>query len=81
MSITALAHLLEGFGSKLIETECTMEGLTETNMIIQEYLNASILEHIDADPDSLLGQLVETYGVGNYNDAQEDILEFQVLFN
>lgn len=81
MTLTALDNLTGLFGSKLMELDVTFDELQITSTLLKEYLEASILDHIDADPDSPLGAMVDHYGIGNYKDAKEDWIEFQVTFN
>lgn len=83
MSISALPELTNEFASKLIENECSFDELIITAVLIRKYLNSPEREHVMAafDDEHALYIMVDQYGIGNYEEAEKDLLEFQALFN
>jgi hypothetical protein len=83
MNISALTTLTNEFASKLIENECSFEELIITASLIKQYLKASVSDHVEAtfDEDHPLNLIVDQYGIGEYEEAEKDLLEFQALFN
>jgi hypothetical protein len=51
--------------------------------MIRKYLNATEVDHVMAafDDEHALYLMVDQYGIGNYEEAEKDLLEFQALFN
>jgi hypothetical protein len=83
MTISALPELTNEFASKLIENECSFDELIITAIMIRKYLNATEGDHVMAafDDEHALYLMVDQYGIGNYEEAEKDLLEFQALFN
>ena len=83
MSISALENLSNEFGSKLMELDCDFVEMTLTVKLLDKYVKAGVIDHIDAqyDEESELFEMVAFYGVGNYKEAELDLLEFKATFN
>jgi hypothetical protein len=83
MTFSATPTLINEFASKLIETECSFEELLLTSILIKNYLNSSIEDHVAAnfDDEHPLHIIVKEYGINNYQAAKSDLIEFMVLFN
>jgi hypothetical protein len=83
MKLSGMKHLVEEYGSSLVETEVTFDELKLTAKLIREYLKLTPTQHIDyaSDEDNYLSLIIQQYGIGNYEEAKKDLDEFSVLFN
>ena len=83
IQISALESLTDIWASKLNEFEHGFESLTYAAKEIKFYINMSIVDQIDALNDQFHEghEIVSIYGIGNYEDAKVDLLEYQVMFN
>lgn len=83
IKISAFDCLVEEFACKLGEFEYGFESLTLAAKEIKFYISMSLIDQIDAlnDPHHEGYDIVNIYGVGEYEAAKIDLLEYQVMFN
>jgi|688.fasta_scaffold220620_4 hypothetical protein len=81
--ISSYDKLVNEFASSLIENEVTFDDLKLTASIIREYIKMDPIAHLhqNIDDNIFLWQIIQQYGIGNYDDAKRDLDEFSALFN
>ena len=83
MELSGYNSLINEFGSKLIEMEADFYELKLTANLIKKYLLMTIEQQLDhkIEDDELVFLIIDQYGIGNYEEAQQDLDEFSVVFN
>ena len=81
--ISSFRNLLDQYGSKLIEMEVDFYELKLTANLIKQYLSMTVEQHLDhkIEDGELVFLIIDQYGIGNYEEAQQDLDEFSVVFN
>lgn len=82
-TISSLKHMIEEYGSKLIEMEADFYELKLTANLIKKYLSMTVEQQLDhkIEDDELVFLIIDQYGIGNYEEARQDLEEFSVVFN
>lgn len=83
MELSGYNSLINEFGSKLIEMEADFYELKLTANLIKKYLSMTVEQHLDhkIEDDELVFLIIDQYGIGNYEEARQDLEEFSVVFN
>ena len=83
MELSGYNSLINEFGSKLIEMESDFYELKLTANLIKKYLSMTVEQQLDhkIEDDELVFLIVDQYGIGNYDEARQDLEEFSVVFN
>lgn len=83
MELSGYNSLINEFGSKLIEMEADFYELKLTANLIKKYLLMTIEQQLDhkIEDDELVFLIIDQYGIGNYEEARQDLEEFSVVFN
>jgi len=83
MELSGYNSLINEFGSKLIEMESDFYELKLTANLIKKYLSMTVEQHLDhkIEDDELVFLIIDQYGIGNYEEARQDLEEFSVVFN
>lgn len=83
MELSGYNSLINEFGSKLIEIEADFYELKLTPNLIKKYLSMTVEQQLDhkIEDDELVFLIIDQYGIGNYEEARQDLEEFSVVFN
>ena len=83
MELSGYNSLINEFGSKLIEIEADFHELKLTANLIKKYLSMTVEQQLDhkIEDDELVFLIIDQYGIGNYEEARQDLEEFSVVFN
>lgn len=83
MELSGYNSLINEFGSKLIEIEADFYELKLTANLIKKYLSMTVEQQLDhkIEDDELVFLIIDQYGIGNYEEARQDLEEFSVVFN
>lgn len=83
MELSGYNSLINEFGSKLIEMESDFYDLKLTAGLIKQYLSMTVEQHLDhkIEDGELVFLIIDQYGIGNYEEARQDLDEFSVVFN
>jgi len=83
MELSGYNSLINEFGSKLIEIEADFHELKLTANLIKKYLSMTVKQQLDhkIEDDELVFLIIDQYGIGNYEEARQDLEEFSVVFN
>ena len=83
MELSGYNSLINEFGSKLIEMESDFYELKLTSNLIKKYLSMTVEQQLDhkIEDDELVFLIIDQYGIGNYDEARQDLEEFSVVFN
>lgn len=83
MELSGYNSLINEFGSKLIEIETDFYELKLTANLIKKYLSMTVEQQLDhkIEDDELVFLIIDQYGIGNYEEARQDLEEFSVVFN
>lgn len=83
MELSGYNSLINEFGSKLIEMESDFYELKLTANLIKKYLSMTVEQQLDhkIEDDELVFLIIDQYGIGNYDEARQDLEEFSVVFN
>ena len=83
MELSGYNSLINEFGSQLIEMESDFYELKLTSNLIKKYLSMTVEQQLDhkIEDDELVFLIIDQYGIGNYDEARQDLEEFSVVFN